>query len=563
MFGLDNVQWLDSESWEFILNVSIEQNLIIALTSSLMSTVDAIPPPMQKILGQEDTVILHLDGLSSEEMIQLASQKLGVSSIPNEIKGVIESRSLGNPLWGQELVDIMLDLKYLEVKGMRAQMISSPRGHLASDSQHSMATLDVASRCRKISPASASSVTQQKLDILIPDSVTGMVLTRINNMPAIDQMTLKCASVAGVIFKKELLQSIIPNCVPDSFHLSLNSLAKCGLLECATAARVQRGSTDENMDGGVSSMLDTRCACLSQGAPIVRTVESSRSTRIMKCLSTSSDMNLLSEDAKLIPPQIEHCDMIQFVHSYTQETVYSLWTEKQRRKLHQSAAEYFEMQAHRCINCGGGPFISGNTDEKNESVRMPLYDPEEGPMSETILAERSSSTSLIYVDSDNEEEDSEEKEKRFRKFIASSKEKIGHNLNRIFETNAERLGLHCSCSKVVNYSYPQLIEHWRSTGNLFNTTESLIEGGAAALAMNQNMRALSMLREAEAIIADGLVKVIKMKEGRLYSLMGQVMIVCYCTSYHQALLLCIDHLWQNLEYRIYHYTMFMITVSSD
>ena len=166
-------------------------------------------------------------------------------------------------------------------------------------------------------------------------------------------------------------------------------------------------------------------------------------------------------------------------------------------------------------------------------------------MSEEILAERSGSTSLIFVDSESEDENSEEKEKRYRNFIVTSKEKIGHNLNRIFETNADRLGLHCSCSKVVDYIYPQLVEHWRSTGNLFNTTESLIEGGAAALAMNQSMKALSMLREAESIIASELVKVSKIKEGRLYSLMGQVMMILIFIERliilsYLVLLLCIN-----------------------
>ena len=67
-------------------------------------------------------------------------------------------------------------------------------------------------------------------DIPIPDSVAGMVLTRIDHMSATEQMVLKCAAILGTSFTRTMLQAIVPNYSPASFHAALNTLAQAGIV---------------------------------------------------------------------------------------------------------------------------------------------------------------------------------------------------------------------------------------------------------------------------------------------------------------------------------------------
>ena len=534
---MDDAHLIDSDSWQFLLNMSVEVNVVTILTSTIVTSMDHIPSPMQRILGLDNTVVCQLDGLSPEEMIKLACQRLNVDSIPDEVEGMIQSRSQGNPLWCLELVEIMLNLNYLVIKGRRAELIQKQQrtGWKSGSSnyeekpsrQSSKCTLEVASSHLMPSP-SPSIIMKPQVSIPVPDSVTGMVLARVDNMSAVEQMTLKCAAVAGVIFKKDLLQSIIPKCNVEMLNKSLDVLAESGLLECAVAARIQRGSQEIISEAFTPDIADSRCACLKHGAPSKRTSSSISLKLINRSVHSAVDTMAGSKehDSTAVSTQIHLCDTLQFVHSYTQETVYHLWTESQRKKLHEAAARYFQKLAHRCRNCGGGSFVNG--DGKPVGRGTPVQDPEAGPVNEDILELNAYSDLIDDVD----------RVQSVRERPNRAENGIERCLERIYSDNVEALSLRCLCDGIVAYVYPQLIEHWRSAGNHGNIVESLIEGGAAAVTMSKNMQALSMLREAETIMNEWRLAISDVKQGRLFSLIGQVRkLQLYSASFQELLVL--------------------------
>ena len=76
--------------------------------------------------------------------------------------------------------------------------------------------------------------------LLVPDSVKDMVLTRVDRMLPGEQLILKCASILGISFSRNVLEAILPNSVASTVDTVLYNLAKEGILECASLALVHQ-----------------------------------------------------------------------------------------------------------------------------------------------------------------------------------------------------------------------------------------------------------------------------------------------------------------------------------
>ena len=46
----------------------------------------------------------------------------------------------------------------------------------------------------------------------------------------------------------------------------------------------------------------------------------------------------------------------------------------------------------------------------------------------------------------------------------------------------------CTCLQILLSIFPQLIRHWRATGNLEKTVHFLMESGAASIAVDNNIQ---------------------------------------------------------------------------
>ena len=84
----------------------------------------------------------------------------------------------------------------------------------------------------------------------------------------------------------------------------------------------------------------------------------------------------------------------------------------------------------------------------------------------------------------------------------------------------------CQCAEVLASVFPQLVDHWRASGNKLKTLRYLTESGAAALATSSNMQALSYLYEVQTMIKetkkDEQPLATEEEAARVESLIGQV-----------------------------------------
>ena len=373
-------------------------------------------------------------------------------------------------------------------------------------------------------------------DIPIPDSVAGMVLTRIDHMSATEQMVLKCASILGNSFTRTMLEAIVPNYSPTAFHSTLNVLAEAGIIECGVAAEARSMLSDLHTRSRHHLPLDDfhlHCPCLS--------VEHSEPHGSSHLPSSGAPLHAATSLHAQQHSHVDQCEMLQFVHVYVQETAYGLWTESQRISLHESAALYLESQAHKCTNCGGGGFLTGHKPAKKEknqktrasSARTAFSGNAHSKIRRMSAVTRRGSTASDFPSDQRRRASaapslsaSTSQNDMLTEFRPPTAEGLasGVRYNSIGEAQVFGINLQdCQCDEILAHVYPQLVRHWRAARDMEKTAHYLIESASAAVATYNNMEALSLLHEAQQILEDyGSHLIAKAEHVKMESLRGQV-----------------------------------------
>jgi class 3 adenylate cyclase/tetratricopeptide (TPR) repeat protein len=172
---LEDAHWLDSASWALALAVlrQVSPLLLVLLTRPLPTPV---PPEYQALLGQPDVLRLHLLPLSSEDAVALACQCLGVDALPEQVAALIRQRAEGHPFFCEELAYALRDADVIRIEAGLCQI--------------------------------APGVDFTRL--ALPDTVEGVVTSRIDLLPAGQQLAVKVASVIGRMFTYQVLAEVHP-----------------------------------------------------------------------------------------------------------------------------------------------------------------------------------------------------------------------------------------------------------------------------------------------------------------------------------------------------------------
>ncbi|MNK57218.1 Adenylate cyclase 1 [compost metagenome] len=173
---LEDAHWLDSASWALVARTSqYLPNALIVLTFRPLD--EAPPEETQRLLEASSTLRLRLDRLPSEAIRQIVCQRLGVTTLPEPVAELIIRKAEGHPFFGEQLAYALRDSGTLRITG--------GTGALAPDAP--------------------------ELDALdLPDTVQGIITSRIDRLSPSEQLTLKVASVIGRTFPLDLLMAVHP-----------------------------------------------------------------------------------------------------------------------------------------------------------------------------------------------------------------------------------------------------------------------------------------------------------------------------------------------------------------
>lgn len=193
---LEDAHWFDSASWQLARLIMRQHPTVLLVMTVRPDTTDTWT--RIEALGPVPGMIrLRLHPLTRSEVQQLVSQLAGLERIPGEILDFVHSRAEGNPFFTEQIVLALKDAGAID---------PSRIGAFSGRDQH---------------PALA-----------LPESLQGVIISRIDNLPPTSQLVLKAASVLGRYFTIEGLRGIYP--IKDEWvdlEAELNRLADRGLIQ--------------------------------------------------------------------------------------------------------------------------------------------------------------------------------------------------------------------------------------------------------------------------------------------------------------------------------------------
>ncbi|MFQ5610982.1 MAG: tetratricopeptide repeat protein [Anaerolineae bacterium] len=210
---LEDAHWLDTLSWELVLAVAQYLSPYPLFLIVVMRPFEGEFKPLElKMLAEmPNAASMHLQNLSAQEVVALAASRLGVTAanLPPEVVTLIKQRADGNPFFAEELVYALRDSGVIRVVEAEAADGRRP-GHeietAASGSENGTASR----HCKVVGNLE---------DLVLPDTLQGVIVSRIDRLQPDAQLALKVAAVIGRTFTYRTLYNVISTHTDITDHL--------------------------------------------------------------------------------------------------------------------------------------------------------------------------------------------------------------------------------------------------------------------------------------------------------------------------------------------------------
>lgn len=191
---IDDAAFLDTPSWALLTLVAkVVRPLLLVL--ALRRGGEEPPEESWRVLKAPQTRTLRLSGLSVEETRALVSRRLGVEDVPRPLAELIHKKAGGNPYFSSELAHALLEKELIRIKD---------------------------GICRSVRHLNA---------VELPDTVEGIVTSRVDHLEPSLEMVLKVASVIGREFAVTTLADVYPvESERKKVPAYLKELARLGLV---------------------------------------------------------------------------------------------------------------------------------------------------------------------------------------------------------------------------------------------------------------------------------------------------------------------------------------------
>ena len=180
---LEDAHWLDSASSALVPAVSQQlTSLLLVLATRPQDEQGALVDDLgwaayRRLLQAPGTKRLVLDALSPEDVEALICQRLGVTAVPAVVASFIQEKADGSPLFSEELAYALRDASLIHVIEGRCELAPGV-GDISN--------------------------------LHFPDTVHGVITSRIDRLTPNQQLTLKVASVIGRMFAVRVLRDVHP-----------------------------------------------------------------------------------------------------------------------------------------------------------------------------------------------------------------------------------------------------------------------------------------------------------------------------------------------------------------
>ncbi len=173
---LDDCQWMDTASWNLILELAQSgKNIMFML--GIRSEREAGDAHVEKLMASQYATDIVLDDLDYDSISILVRRILDVDEVPEALVDFIFTRGSGNPYFTHELVQALREQGHIEIIDKKC-VLSDKTGDLDA--------------------------------ISFPDTIERVIVSRVDRLEPNQQLTLKVASVIGQRFSVDALLGVHP-----------------------------------------------------------------------------------------------------------------------------------------------------------------------------------------------------------------------------------------------------------------------------------------------------------------------------------------------------------------
>lgn len=174
--GIEDAHLLDSASWALVRELrTLNQTYVAIAARSVDHTVDRTE--WDELVASPGTHHLDLGPLPASAVTGLVARRLGVAELPAPLAELIIGKAAGNPLFAEELAYSLRDAGRIRIDDGTCHIVGDP-----------------------------ASLQQAALS----NTIEGVVLGRIDQLPGPLQLSVRVASVIGEIFGFDLLHEVHP-----------------------------------------------------------------------------------------------------------------------------------------------------------------------------------------------------------------------------------------------------------------------------------------------------------------------------------------------------------------
>jgi len=193
---LENAHWLDSASWGLALSAC--QQLDGVLIVIALRPIKNQSFQLSRIIHLPGSIYFCLKNLSQEDIAKMVAKRLNLKKVPETIMRTVYAKGQGNPFITEEIVEAILDLGTLQI---------TKSGECV------------------VTPEIEAAITR------VPDSVAGLLTSKMDKLSPSQQIVLKVASVIGDLFPVRTVSVLLPNETDKSnIKQDLNSLERVGMI---------------------------------------------------------------------------------------------------------------------------------------------------------------------------------------------------------------------------------------------------------------------------------------------------------------------------------------------
>jgi predicted ATPase/class 3 adenylate cyclase len=213
---LEDAHWLDSLSWQLTLQVVrallVERGPLLLVVASRELDEQSLGAQVVSTLSSlATTTTIQLVSMEPNETVALATLRLGLpaGSLPDQVAALVGERAGGNPFFAEELAYTLRDRGLIRIEaGIEPDYPSAEPGQAA----YCVVTAEMAA-----------------IQAVLPDTLQGLILSRIDRLPADQQFMLKIAAVIGRRFGYPPLRDTLLRFSPatdDALTASLAALTR-------------------------------------------------------------------------------------------------------------------------------------------------------------------------------------------------------------------------------------------------------------------------------------------------------------------------------------------------